>query len=143
MTSFHVIIGVIVHTFVQFSQDVVNHLADVSASSEPSSARQSTLDEHIRSRIQSEIQRLRQEEEDVRNEIQTALEKEVLALDGDTHRNRVTTEEEDSGAPLNSIVLLGDIEEVKQKVDKYHSRASSESLESIKDAANSLVSCYK
>jgi altered-inheritance-of-mitochondria protein 13 len=105
--------------------------------------RQTTLDEHIRSRIQNEVQRLREEEETVRNEIQTALEKEVLTLDGDTARSRTNADDGEPSAPLNSIVLLGDVEEVKQKVDRYHSRAASESVESIKNAADSIVTCYK
>ena len=121
----------------------MNHLADVTASSDVPSNRQSTLDAHIRSRIQREIQRLRQEEEDVRREIQTALEKEVLALDTDVVRSRDAEAEGDSGVPLNSIVLLGDVEEVKQKVDKYHSRTASESLNATKNAASSLLTCYK
>ena len=126
----------------QFSQDVVNHLADASASSEVSTDRQSTLDAHIRSRIQGEIQRLRQEEEGVRKEIQNVLEKEVLALDGDVARSR-DSETDEPGAPLNSIVLLGDVEEVKQKVDKYHTRLSSGEADTMKSTASALLTCYK
>lgn len=80
----------------------------------------------------------------MQREIQTTLEKEAIALDGDVGRSRDSDAEGDQqGAPLNSVVLLGDVEEVKQKVDKYHSRIATENLHSTKHATDSLLACYR
>ncbi|TFY77942.1 hypothetical protein EWM64_g6070 [Hericium alpestre] len=60
-------------TPIQFSQDLVNQLSDQSPDTPPS-----TLDSHIRQRIQSEIARLREEENALYTQIETTLEKENL-----------------------------------------------------------------
>jgi altered-inheritance-of-mitochondria protein 13 len=63
----------------KFSQDLVNHLEDTNVSSpETSSHRQATLDSHIRARIAAELERLQAEEQNVRQQIETALERENL-----------------------------------------------------------------
>ena len=133
----------------KFSQDVVNHLADASAGPTPSPERQSSIDAHIRGRIQAEISRLKQEEEDVRRQIETSLEKENLE-----HETRGLTGKEEgeereiapsggSQETLNSTILLGDVEEVRQKAAKYHQKREEEAESPAIQAANSVLSCYK
>jgi len=40
-------------------------------------------------------------------------------------------------------VLLGDLEEVRQKVDRYRVRASLAELPEIKEAREAVASCYR
>jgi len=64
---------------ISFSQDLVNHLEDINVSSPETSAhRQGTLDAHIRARISAELERLQAEEQNVRQQIEAALERENL-----------------------------------------------------------------
>ena len=62
----------------QFSQSVVNYLADNLASAETSPERQSVLDAQIRSKLQAEISRLREEEENLKQMLASTLEKENI-----------------------------------------------------------------
>ncbi|KLO13600.1 hypothetical protein SCHPADRAFT_940261 [Schizopora paradoxa] len=138
-------------TPIQFSRDVVNEMTDSMVAAHPSS---SSLDDRIRAQIKSEIQRLHDTEEEVQKEIAIALAKEnddgvhsraaaataTPEQDGDE-----TVEEEKEEATshaLNSILLSGDIEEVRQKVDKFAERKSVVDAQTS-DAAGSLLSCYK
>jgi len=131
-----------VETPIQFSQDVVNHLSDQLASSDIPPERQSTLDAHIRSRIQSELARLREEEESVKAEIQHALEKENL----DREREMAGEEDEGeagvTGSVKSSTALMGDLEEVRQKVEKYHTRQL-DGLSAVQEKVDAVVACYK
>jgi len=136
-------------TPVQFSQDVVNHLSDHAASTETTPERQTTLDAHIRARIQAELEHLRQEEENVRQEIAQALEKENLDREREMAGHEQAADAEDSnaeggvGSVKSSAALQGDLEEVRQKLDKYKAKQElTESLE-IKAHAEALVTCYK
>ncbi|KAI0075806.1 hypothetical protein K474DRAFT_1355581 [Panus rudis PR-1116 ss-1] len=124
-------------TPIQFSEEVVNHLVDQSASPRPSPERQTTLDSHVRARIQAELERLRQEEEEVRSEIERALEKENL------DKERPADDEEGStGSVKSSAALLGDLEEVRQKVERYH-RRSLESEPELQAKGQAVAACYK
>ncbi|TFK72581.1 hypothetical protein BDN72DRAFT_869491 [Pluteus cervinus] len=125
-------------TPVQFSQDVVNHLSDQSASPETTTERQSTLDAHIRSRIRAEIEHLRKEEEDIRHEIEAALEKENLDHDR-VHASAAG----DESSIASSAVLSGDLEELRSKVDKYHDRKDLADFPGLKLDADALVACYR
>ncbi|KAG6878771.1 hypothetical protein C0993_008070 [Termitomyces sp. T159_Od127] len=126
-------------TPISFSHDVVNQLSDRLESSETSLERQSSLDSHIRSRIQSEIESLRQEEDRIRQEIELALEKENL------DREKGPSEEgsEGTGRIPSSVELMGDLEEIRTKVDRYHSRKDLNEFPEVKSAANDVVSCYR
>ncbi|KAF8652687.1 hypothetical protein AX16_004192 [Volvariella volvacea WC 439] len=138
-------------TPIQFSQDVVNHLADNLASTDVSPERQSSLDAHIRARIQAEIEHLRREEEDVRQQIEAALEKESLDRDRSSAGEVVTSnieggEESDTavtGSVKHSAALLGDLEELKNKVDKYHAKKGLEVFPSVKADSEAVVNCYR
>ncbi|KAL4069207.1 hypothetical protein J3A83DRAFT_3501245 [Scleroderma citrinum] len=123
-------------TPVEFSQDVVDYLSDRLASPETTPERQHSLDNHIRSRIQAELQSLRAQEENVQQEIQRALEKENLDRESDVG----------NGTPLdeakNSTTLIGNLEEIKAKVDRYQTRRQLTDFPFVKEAGEEVVSCY-
>ena len=130
-------------TPISFSQDVVNQLADRLDSPETSPERQSTLDGIVRARIRSELERLKQEEEVVRQEIENALEKENL--DREREMAEANSAEGDSitGRIPNSAVLMGDLEEIRSRVDKYQARRDLTDFPDVKLAGEAVVSCYK
>ena len=125
---------------------MVNHLADSASSPSGIAERQTTLDARVRSRIDSELLRLREEEEQVRREIEVALEKENIdhELHGLTQAPAVEEENGDDGqerVPLHSATLLGDVEEIRQKVDKFHTKQAEHDLAG--QAAHDVVECYR
>jgi altered-inheritance-of-mitochondria protein 13 len=127
---------------VQFSPDVVNHLSDQLASPDVPPSRQSTLDEQVRSRIQQELGRLRDEEQHVREEIERTLEKENL----DRERNMAGGEAEGSegaGHVKSSVTLLGDVDEIRRKVDRFQSKRELEDYASIKSLGEAVATCYR
>lgn len=112
-------------TPVQFSESLISHLSSNSLAQptpgQPSLERQYTLDSHIQQRIQSELARLRQEEDQVRDQIEQALERENL------DRERGTTD--DKGVS-HSVTLMQDLEHLESR------QASARELSrSTKDAA--------
>lgn len=124
----------------------MNELVDNTASPSPSSERQSTIDAQIRSRIQAELTHLRQEEEEVRQEIERALEKENL------DRERAMAGEESeaadgdaaaAGGVRSSAALMGDLEELRQKVDRFQTRRALTEFPDVQAKSEALVSCYK
>ncbi|KAI0713326.1 hypothetical protein C8Q76DRAFT_619880 [Earliella scabrosa] len=131
-------------TSLHFSEDVVNQLVDQKASPAIPHERQLTIDAHIRSRIESELSRLHQEEERVRDEIERALEKENLdrerALAGE---ESASDEAGPAGSVKSSAALMGDLEELRQKVEKYHARQNSEELSTVRAKGEEVVLCYK
>lgn len=121
----------------------MNHLADRLASPETTPERQSTLDAHIRSRIQSELEHLRKEEENVRQEIEKALEKENL----DRERTMAGTASETEGDALgdvkSSAALVGDLEEIRSKVDRFQTRRDLSAFPAVKADGEAVISCYQ
>ncbi|KAI0670717.1 hypothetical protein C8Q78DRAFT_992208 [Trametes maxima] len=131
-------------TSLHFSEDVVNQLADHQASPEIPHDRQLTIDAHIRSRIQSELGRLQQEEERVREEIERALEKENLDRERSMAGEETAAGDATSaGSVRSSAALMGDLEELRQKIEKYHVRQNSEELSDVRTKGEEVVSCYK
>jgi altered-inheritance-of-mitochondria protein 13 len=121
---------------------VVNDLSDRLDSSSPSPERQATLDGHIRARIASELAHLREEEAGVRAEIEQALEKENL----DREREMAGAEEggeEGAGNVRSSAALMGDLEEVRSKVEKYQARRELTEFPEVKRNGEAVVECYK
>jgi hypothetical protein len=47
------------------------------------------------------------------------------------------------GDVKNSTALLGDLEEIRQKVDRYRARASLTDHLGVKEAREAVVSCYQ
>lgn len=109
---------------------MVNQL-EHSDASETTPERQSILDSLIRARIRDEIELLKKDEEDVRWEIELALEKENL----DREKSMAS-----EGDGVNSSILLRDMDEMRVRIDKYASRRKSFEVEAVGDA---VVECYK
>ncbi|KAI0710436.1 hypothetical protein C8T65DRAFT_648357 [Cerioporus squamosus] len=131
-------------TSLHFSEDVVNQLVDHQASPEIPHERQLTIDAHIRSRIQSELSRLQSEEERVREEIERALEKENLDRErGMAGEESASEEAGPAGSVKSSAALMGDLEELRGKIEKYHARQNSEELSAVRAKGEEVVSCYK
>lgn len=122
----------------------MNQLVDHQASPEIPHERQLTIDAHIRSRIQSELSRLQQEEERVREEIERALEKENLDRERSMAGEESASEEAGpAGSVKSSAALMGDLEELRGKIEKYHARQNSEELSTVRAKGEEVVSCYK
>lgn len=121
----------------------MNQLADHAANPATSPERQSSLDDHIRSRIQSELEHLRKDEDDVRKQIELALEKENL----DRERTMAGGASEGDGASLaavkSSVTLMGDLEEIRSKVDRFHSRRDLSEFPQVKADGEAVVLCYR
>ena len=123
----------------------MNQLVDQQASPDVPRERQLTLDAHIQQRIQSELSRLHAEEARVREEIELALEKENL----DRERGMAGEEAEtgevaaSAGSVKSSAALMGDLEELRQKVEKYRARQDSEELADVRAKGEEVVSCYQ
>jgi MICOS complex subunit MIC19 len=134
----------------QFSNDLVNHLSDELASPETTSAQQSILDHHVRTRIQAEISRLREEEEEVKSQIEQALERENIDRE---RKSAIPGEEEEGvdaegsgstdGAVRSSTSLMEDLKEVQSKVERFHQRRSLDDVPEVKASSESLVECYR
>ncbi|KAH8117146.1 hypothetical protein DFH11DRAFT_1573347 [Phellopilus nigrolimitatus] len=134
-------------TPIQFSQDVAIQLAETASASGPPLERQSCLDVQIQSRIHAELSRLRQEEEEVRREIELTLEKENLDHEVKaSDRGGVKdgeTDSCDSQKVLNSTVLLGDLEEVRQRVERLRTKQEAATQDPALRTAQAVYSCYK
>ncbi|KAI0956916.1 hypothetical protein AcW1_005474 [Taiwanofungus camphoratus] len=132
-------------TPIQFSQDVVNHLSDHMASPDTPPERQSSIDAHIRSHIQSELARLREEEEQVKDEIERALEKENLDREREMagEESQSEGEEASAGSVKSSAALMGDLEEVRRKVERFHTRQELEGYSAVQAKGEAVVSCYR
>ncbi|KAJ3840470.1 hypothetical protein F5878DRAFT_68384 [Lentinula raphanica] len=127
-------------TPVQFSSNVVEQLSERQASPTPTPERQATLDEHVRTRIQDEVKQLRKAEEDVQEEIRVALEKENL----DREKAMVSDGQRDgAGSVKSSAVLMGDLEEIRSKIDRFQTRKSLANYPELRASQEALVSCYK
>jgi len=124
-------------TPIQFSQDLVNHLSDKLVSPNTDAARQSTLDEHVRSRIQAELARLQAEEEQVRLQIEAALERENL--DKETE---IAKGDEDGKKAASSSALNDELEEVQKRAERYLARRALDDLPEVKEKQQALVKCY-
>jgi len=92
----------------------------------------------VRAKIGAEAARLREGDDVLRREIEGALERENL------ERERgMTGDADEHGDVKNSTALLGDLEEVRQKVDRYRTRASLADHPEVKKASEDVASCYR
>lgn len=122
----------------------MNHLTDNAASPSPSPERQATIDAQIRSRIQSELEHLRQQEEEVTQEIERALEKENLDRETAMAGNESEGESDgEAGSVRNSAALLGDLEELRTKVERFQSRQALSEFPEVQAASEAVVTCYR
>jgi altered-inheritance-of-mitochondria protein 13 len=88
---------------------------------------------------------LREEENHVRHEIELALEKENLEQEKRMAGEASRRDEDESalGSVKSSAVLMGDLEEIRSKVDRFHSRQEFEGIRTVKQKGEAVVSCYK
>ncbi|KAJ3554583.1 hypothetical protein NM688_g3032 [Phlebia brevispora] len=105
--------------------------------------RQATIDAQIRSRIQSELDRLRQEEDQVRQEIEHALEKENLDRERAMAGEESESEEEAAGGVKSSAALMGDLEDVRQKIERFQTRRALSEFPEVQAASEAVMKCYK
>ncbi|KAL5636101.1 hypothetical protein ACGC1H_004797 [Rhizoctonia solani] len=122
-------------TPIQFSKDVINHLADTRDSPNPAPERQQALDAVVQRRIQSEMKRLQETEALVQADIEAALERENL------DREKQVAESDSSGA--SSEELRNELEEVQRRADKFKSRLALEHAPEVKESQAKLLACYK
>ncbi|KAI0062213.1 hypothetical protein BV25DRAFT_1916139 [Artomyces pyxidatus] len=117
---------------IQISGELVSQLSDDPLNPAVSPARQSLIDADIRSRIQQEAARLATDEEVVRTQIEAALERENI------HRERALADEGEA----SSAVLLGDLEEVRQRVDRFKEKKELVEADGVREAGEAVVACY-
>jgi altered-inheritance-of-mitochondria protein 13 len=87
---------------------------------------------------------LKQEEENVRLEIERALEKENL--DRERSMAGEASEGEDgaaAGSVKSSASLMGDLEEIRSKVDKYQAKRDLTEFPDVKENGEAVIACYK
>lgn len=94
------------------------------------------MDEHVRSRIHAELARLRSEEEIVRREIETALEKENL------DREAALASKEDGVATTTSSGLKQELEEVQKRAERFLARKTLADLPEVKAKQDAALQCY-
>jgi altered-inheritance-of-mitochondria protein 13 len=120
----------------QFSPSLVQHLSDLPSSpgeSGPSSSRQSTLDEHIRERIASELSRLKAQEAELQEKIHRALEQENLSKESSQEKNI-----------KSSTVLQQELDEITRKVEEHREKRNIEkNYPEVFQARNQLLQCYR
>lgn len=80
----------------------------------------------------------------VRREIEAALERENLDRERGMAGDAAGADADGAhGVVKNSTVLLGDLEEIRQKVDRYRVRASLADHVGVKEAREAVASCYQ
>lgn len=121
---------------------MVNRLQDNTpvASSEKehdvSLPRQQYLDSSIQGKIREELARLKKQEQEVRKQIEQALEKENLDLASQSASK--------GGKGKSSILLQQELDDVKSKIEKHNQRRSKvEKAPGVKQAREKVLQCYK
>jgi len=130
-------------TPISFSPDVVNQLSDRLEGTETTPERQSILDGHIRARIRDELEHLKRDEEFVRQEIEQALEKENLDREASMAGEASEGDRTQAGDVRNSAALLGDLDEVRVKIEKYQSNKKIPEYPEVEQSGNAVAECYK
>ncbi|BGP23285.1 hypothetical protein JCM10295v2_002179 [Rhodotorula toruloides] len=123
---------------IQFSESLINHLSSQSLpSSSVPSTRQAALDQHIQQRIASELQHLRQQEQQVRDEIERALEKENL------DRERGAVEGEAGKGLSHSATLMKDLESLLERsAGLRKQRGETDEWRAVDDGKKALHKCF-
>lgn len=81
----------------------------------------------------------------MRREIEQALEKENLDREREMAGETGTEGEEGggTGSVKSSAALMGDLEEVRSKVDRYQARRELEEFPEVKANGEAVVECYQ
>lgn len=117
---------------------MIDHLQESAGSPGTSPERQSTLDAHIKARINAELGRLREEERVVREQIEAALEKENL------NKERTGTDgDEIEGGVNSSSSVQGALEEVQKKVNRFHAKRDLSGYLLVSESSQKLIECYR
>ena len=117
---------------------MIDHLQESAGSAGTSPERQSTLDAHIRARINAELGRLREEEKIVREQIEAALEKENLSKE-----KAGTDDDEAEGGVNSSSFIQGALDEVQKKVDRFHAKRDISGYLLVNESSQKLIECYR
>lgn len=121
----------------------------MSSQSTPSStvpaSRQQALDAHIQQRIASELQQLRQQEQQVREEIERALEKENLDRErGSSSSNGGDEASADKPALSHSASLLQDLEQLEKRASGLKKeRAETNEWKAVDSGKEALERCFR
>lgn len=114
----------------------MQHLSDLPSTpgeSGPTPSRQSTLDEHVRERIASELARLKAQEAELQEKIHRALEQENLAKE--------TSQEKHI---KSSQVLQQELEEITRKVEEHREKRDvQKNFPEVYSARQQLIQCYR
>lgn len=135
----------------QFSETLINQLSSGSTSSESSSAvpasRQQALDVHIQQRIAAELAQLRQQEQQVREEIERALERENLDRERNANAAAPQDGAEADGANKglsHSASLFKDLERLeKRALGLKRERAETDEWKSVDTGKEALARCFR
>jgi MICOS complex subunit MIC19 len=123
---------------------LVDQLSESTLSSpQVTPARHAILDANVRAKINAEMARLQEGDDELRRVIHLALERENIDRERSSSTGDDATTEEEHGNVKNSTVLLGDLEEVRQKVDRYRARTSLVDHPQVKMASEAVASCYR
>lgn len=80
----------------------------------------------------------------MKEEIERALEKENLdrerAMAGEESQ---AAEDGSAGSVRSSAALLGDLEELREKVDRFQTRRALSEFPEVQATSEAVVSCYK
>lgn len=120
----------------------MNHLEDSNASPETTPAQQSVLDAHIRAKIQAEISRLRAEEEDVKRQLELALQRENIERERGDRDFEDGQGDEEVAQVKSTSSLQSDLEEIQQKVNRFHRRQNLEDVPEVHEAKERVTQCY-
>ena len=121
----------------------MNRLSDQLESRETPPERQSIIDAHIRARIYDELEHLKKEEGLVRLEIERALERENLDREKAMAGGASAGDGGSAGDVKNSAVLLGDMEEIKSKIEMYQSNKKSSMYPEVEASTAAVAECYR
>lgn len=124
----------------------MNQLADRMESPETTPERQSILDAHIQARIRDELEQLKRDEEIVQKEIEQALEKENLDREAGMAGEASADSDSDGGQAgrvRNSAALLGDLEEVRAKIEKYQANKKTAEYPEVEASGAAVAECYR
>lgn len=98
--------------------------------------RQEHLDSSIQSKIREELNRLKKQEDTVRQQIDAALEKESL--------DRASQSASKGAKGKSSILLRQELDDVRSKIERHTQRRQKvEKAPGVKEARNDVLKCYK
>ncbi|PWN49041.1 hypothetical protein IE53DRAFT_388761 [Violaceomyces palustris] len=124
----------------QFGRSLLNHLDKKSLAAATSGGENggaenvAQIDAGVQEKIRSELERLRKEEEDVRRQIQEALERENAEIESS----------QPGGKNKNSNILKAELDQVRARIERHKSVKDLSSLHpGLDKAREAVVKCYR